>query len=167
MLSAFLLLAAAASAEPLAEKVEREYTAPVFEQVKAAAAGAAAPDWTPPGPVTPAAMKFTAFLRGLTDPLALHAETQAGAAARRLASPTADFEDAPMPSLDFAGMIGRWMRNEGLVPEKKAEPAPPAVEPKRADSLGLIKGRALGGGGKTKRLRPQGAIKPTEIKLRP
>lgn len=163
MLSVLLAVLVSAAAEPLAEKVERDYTTPIFEQVRAAAAGTAAPEWTPPGPVTPAALKFTNFLRSLTDPLALHAETQAGAAARRLGSPTAEYQDVDLPSLDFVGMITRWMKNESLVPEKKLEPAQ-AVEPKRADSLGLVKGRGLGGGRKVRRLRPQGAIKPAEIK---
>ena len=170
MLGALLcVVVLAASAEPLADKVEREYAIPVLEQVKTVAAGNPAPEWSPPtGPMTPAALKLTNFLRSLTDPLALHAETQAGAAARSLGSPTAEYKDVDLPTLDFQGMITRWMIQEGLLPEpqKTAEKKPdaaPAAESKRADSVGFVKGRYLGGDGKARRLSPYRGMKATEI----
>ncbi|OGR97361.1 MAG: hypothetical protein A2V88_06970 [Elusimicrobia bacterium RBG_16_66_12] len=100
ILPALLVAASATAAEPLADRVERDYVRPALEQVRGTLEGRE-PAWTPPAlPGTASSRRLSMELSARwLEPLLQGGGGYVGAAARHLASPTA-FEAPPEePSL--------------------------------------------------------------------
>jgi hypothetical protein len=137
-----LILAAPGTAEPLSDRIDREYVQPVFQQLQGALDGRE-PNWAPPVlPGSAQTAKLSERIRTLwLDPLMSADQDYAFAAASSLASPQT-FEPPPEPDLtsilsdasispateDLVSMIERRFFSR-LLPEGDALGASDALQP--------------------------------------
>lgn len=146
---AVLLASGAAAAEPLQDKIDREYVQPVFRELQGALDGRE-PAWTPP--VLPGSAETAALSEKVRtlwlDPLMAADQRYAFAAARALASPQA-FDAPAGPDLaaivpsspspasdDLVSAISRRFLSR-LFPADYALAAAGALGSSRADAAGL------------------------------